>query len=150
MATLNLTLADPNINGLVEVKAVFDEQRRQLDGEIMAARTRLRLDPSSYSPAAAAAAAHPLGSLNSPSEISELLGVFDPPSVGRTKLLDEANSITSPVDDVISYPVPFTSQVHMDGLKPTNLVQLAALDAATQYCAPSHPRNAPSRSERPA
>jgi hypothetical protein len=73
MATLNLTLADPNINGLVKVKAVFDEQRRQLDGEIMAARTRLRLDLSSYSPAAAAAAAHPLESLNSPSEISELL-----------------------------------------------------------------------------
>jgi hypothetical protein len=36
---------------------------------------------------------------------------------------------------MISYPVPFTSQVLMDGLKPTNLVQLAALDAVTQHCA---------------
>ena len=69
MVTLNLTLADPNINGLAEVKAVFDEKRRQLDGEIMAARTRLRLDPSSYTPAASAAAAYP----RAPSEISELL-----------------------------------------------------------------------------
>ena len=35
MVALNLTLADPNINGLVEVKAVFDEKRRQLDGTFM-------------------------------------------------------------------------------------------------------------------
>ena len=67
--------------------------------------------------------------------LNPLAGVFDPPSVGRTKLPDEANSIISPVDDVMSSPVPFTSQVPMDSLKPTNLVQLAALDAATQHCA---------------
>jgi hypothetical protein len=68
-------------------------------------------------------------------QLNPLAGVFDPPSVGRARPLEEANNILSPADDaMISSPVPFTSQVFMDDLQPTP-VQPAALAAATQHCA---------------
>jgi hypothetical protein len=56
MASLNVTLADPNVCGSVEMHAAFSEQRLQLEAEIMAARTRLRLSSDSPPPLSVGAA----------------------------------------------------------------------------------------------